>query len=58
MPKIFTIYATEEVYYEIKVMADNEDDAREQVMMGNYSSWENIDGDHFHIEEIMEEANA
>lgn len=52
MPKIYKIYATEQVYYEIGVIADSKEDAIKQVKMGNYSTWETLDGENFSINDV------
>ena len=55
MKKTFNVYATENVWYQIKVTANTEEEAREMVMDGNYSSYDAIDSDNFCIFEIAEE---
>ena len=55
MPKIYTAYATATIYYQIKTIADSEDEARENIANNEYSQWDAIDEDHFYIEEIAEE---
>jgi len=55
MPK-YNVYATEKVWYQIKVNAKTKEEARQMVMDGNYSSHEAIDGEDFNILEIEEEA--
>jgi len=55
MPKYF-VYATEKVYYQIKVEANSEEEARQKVMDGDYSAHEAIDGEDFNIFEIEEES--
>jgi hypothetical protein len=55
MKKTFNVYATEKVWYQIKVTASTEEEAREMVMDGNYSSHDAIDGENFNILEIAEE---
>ena len=52
MKKLYKVYATEQVYYEIGVLADSEEDAIKQVGMGNYSTWETIDGENFQIDGV------
>ena len=47
--KLYKAYATETVTYEIGVMAESEADAIEQISIGNYSTWEGIDGEDFYI---------
>jgi hypothetical protein len=53
MAKVYKVYATEKVFYEIGVVADSEEDAIKQVEMGNYSTWETIDGENFYIENAV-----
>jgi hypothetical protein len=53
--KTYSIYATEKVWYEIKLNAKTEEEAREMVMDGNYLSYETFDGEDFKIIEIKEE---
>jgi hypothetical protein len=55
MKKTFNVYATEKVWYQIKVNAETEAEAKEMVADGNYSSFETIDGEDFNILEIAEE---
>ena len=55
MPKIYTAYATATIYYQIKTIADSEDEARENISNNQFSQWDAIDEDHFHIEEWAEE---
>lgn len=54
MPKEYTIFARQTVYYEIKTIADNENEAIENIHSG-LATWEEIDADHFQIEEIEED---
>jgi hypothetical protein len=51
----YNVYATEKVWYQIKVIANTEEEARQMVMDGNYSSYEAIDGENFNILEIEKE---
>ena len=55
MPKIYTAYATATIYYQIKTIANSEEEARDNIANNEYSQWDAIDEDHFHIEEMAEE---
>ena len=58
MSKIYTVYATEKAYYQIRVEAESKEDAIQQINEGNFSSWETIDGDDFKIDEVEEQEDA
>jgi hypothetical protein len=55
MPKIYTIYASATIYYQIKTIADSEKEARDNINNNEYSQWDAIDEDNFQIDEISEE---
>ena len=56
MTKIYTAYAKATVYYEIKTIANSEDEARENIVANNeFSQWDAIDEEHFEIYEMAEE---
>jgi hypothetical protein len=56
MLKIYTAYAKATVYYEIKTIANSEDEARENIANNNeFSQWDAIDEEHFEIYEMAEE---
>jgi hypothetical protein len=48
----YTIYATETVYSQIRVEANSEQEAIENIQNCLYSSWEQIDSEHFTVNEI------
>lgn len=43
MPKIYTAYATATIYYQIKTIAETEEEARENIASNQYSQWDAID---------------
>jgi hypothetical protein len=55
MPKIYTTYASATIYYQIKTIADSEEEARDNINNNEYSQWDAIDEDNFQIDEISEE---
>lgn len=55
MLKIYTAYASATIYYEIKTMADTEEEARENINNNECSQWEALEEDHFEIYEMAEE---
>ena len=55
MSKIYTAYGSATVYYQIKTMADSEEEARENIASNQYSQWDAIDEDGFQIDEMTEE---
>jgi hypothetical protein len=55
MPKIYTAYASATIYYQIKTIANSEEEARENIANNEYSQWDAIDEDNFQIDEISEE---
>jgi hypothetical protein len=55
MPKIYTTYAQATVYYQIKTIADSEEEARRNIANNEYSQWDAIDEDDFLITEMAEE---
>jgi hypothetical protein len=57
MSNFYTIYATEKVVHEIRVMADSEEQARQMVLDGE-GQWDQIDGENFSIFEVIFEEIA
>ena len=55
MPKIYTAYASATIYYQIKTIAETEEEARENITSNQYSQWDAIDEDGFQIDEMTEE---
>jgi hypothetical protein len=55
MSKVYTAYASATVFYQIKTVADTEEEARENITSGNYSTWDAIDEEGFQIDELSEE---
>jgi hypothetical protein len=55
MSKVYTAYASATVFYQIKTVADTEEEARENIASGNYSTWDAIDEEGFQIDELSEE---
>lgn len=55
MPKIYTAYAIATIYYQIKTIAETEEEARENIASNQYSQWDAIDEDGFQIDEMAEE---
>ena len=55
MPKIYTAYASATIYYQIKIIANSEEEARENIANNEYSQWDAIDEDNFLITEMAEE---
>jgi hypothetical protein len=55
MTKIYTTYAQATIYYQIKTIADSEEEARKNIANNEYSQWDAIDEDNFLITEMAEE---
>ena len=55
MTKIYTAYGSATVYYQIKTMADTEEEARENINNNECSQWEAIEESGFQIDEMSEE---
>mgnify|MGYP003342479641 FL=1 len=53
MSNFYVAYATSTVYHQIKVVADSEEEAKEKIADGNYYAWDDIDSEHFQIEEVI-----
>jgi len=55
MPKIYTAYARATIYYEIKTIADSEEEARQNIRDNQHSQWDAIEEENFYIYEMAEE---
>ena len=55
MLKIYTAYASATVFYQIKTVAESEEEARKQIHNNQHSSWDAIDEEGFQIDEMAEE---
>jgi hypothetical protein len=55
MPKIYTAYGSATVFYQIKTIANSEEEARENIANNQYSQWDAIDEEGFQIDEMSEE---
>lgn len=52
--KTFEVFASETVFYRIRVEAKNAEDAREEIFSGNVQVGEAEDSEGFEIEKIVE----
>jgi hypothetical protein len=53
MSNFYIAYATSKVLHQIKVVADSEEDAKKQISLNNFFSWEEIDDEDFQIHEVV-----
>jgi hypothetical protein len=53
MLNFYIAYATSKVYHQIKVIAESEEDAKKQIALNNFFSWEELDDEDFQIQEVI-----